>query len=1122
MNPHVVSRWIVVVALAPLVSAFGPASFDEAEQKEDLITKLSSDLNKVDHSITVTKELIQRSPDAPYLADLYFRLAELYVEKSRYTFARIMEQQSAGDRVLSGEQSLEVTLNKKLAIETYDKVLGTFPEYENNDQIRFFKAHEFRELGQWEEMLKQYRELVEKFPKSPWAMEARLIIGDYHFDKGEFTPAEEQYGAVLREPESHIHDMARYKLGWIRINQEKWKEALEYFRAGVVSRRKNRKAAVGDAAGLDVKREALLAMVWPYSEVRKPKDAPGYFRRLADSKTVYTTALKKLANRYWIKTEYPSAAALYREIVKYSSDIGENVEYIQRIYESVRNMSERNPARYANAADDVDAIVTNVARFQNHITFSEEQKGRLIKDFEIRARDLATRLQLDAQKRKDSKSLRTAAEAYRQYLSLFTEGQEIPKMMQNRAESLYIAKDFLDAGDQYEDLAKGMEDSPERRDILLTAIESYYNAVVENGDYRRKHPTKPGLLNKLEILKAREGLKQLGAYFVKVWPKSAQVPQVKFNVARMYYEQGEYRRGAELFKAFVEEHPTHKNVFEAGSLALDAMNKIDDYDGLAKLAQAFYENSNIRDRRLKTSAKQLAEAARKRKVEFKVLEASSGNFSEVMLAEFEAAEDEAEAEEILYTGFVKYKGEGNVAGVFEFGTRLVAAYPESKRNIDVLQTMGKFALDSASFGRAAFYLEEYHKRFPKEGNAVQLLSSSAQLYFMLGDYKKAADTFRQVRSLGNQKQKQEAHQRLMEIYTESNDWPQLARVAQTALEFNRAWLGASFHLGLAYMQQDKDQLAQRELARAAQMSPRDEFDQGSQARALFELGRLAQKEFDAIQFSPGSDMQSVLQSKLQLLEGIEGAYGRAINTGRGKWVIAAAHGLARLYQEFATFIGNAPVPDGVDPGEYKQALKAEADPYAAKGTQLMSECGKKSRELKIFSAYASACMNNSFESVIQTARRARSAAQGGPEFEEQLNTIRTDLAKKPSSMPLLTKMATLSMTAGDYHLARLVLEKAEELDPRRGEVQNLLGVCEWQLGEPQDAYEHLLNAYKRRNVAAAANLAALFDEYRYAKEAKSFLGRAGDLNAADLSSPDYHPAVNKLRGGTVTVEGGDS
>ena len=133
--------WLLVAA--PLLAGAVYSPKGTQENKEELIAKLSSDINKVDHTIEVTKDLIKRSPDAPYLADLYFRLAELYVEKSRYVFGRLMEQQTEGQKSLSGEKSLEVQLNKKLAIETYDKILADFPEYDNNDQVRFFKAHEF-------------------------------------------------------------------------------------------------------------------------------------------------------------------------------------------------------------------------------------------------------------------------------------------------------------------------------------------------------------------------------------------------------------------------------------------------------------------------------------------------------------------------------------------------------------------------------------------------------------------------------------------------------------------------------------------------------------------------------------------------------------------------------------------------------------------------------------------------------------------------------------------------------------------------------------------------------------------------------------------------------------------
>src|SRR5690606_35281764 len=115
--------------------------------------------------------------------------------------------------------------------------------------------------------------------------------------------------------------------------------ALKLFEDAVTSERKNRRGAMGDARSLDVKREALLALVWPFSEVRKPHQAPAYLRKLADSKTLYLAVLKKLADRYFVKTEYPSAALLYRQIVPVSANVEENVEYVQRIYESVRNMS---------------------------------------------------------------------------------------------------------------------------------------------------------------------------------------------------------------------------------------------------------------------------------------------------------------------------------------------------------------------------------------------------------------------------------------------------------------------------------------------------------------------------------------------------------------------------------------------------------------------------------------------------------------------------------------------------------------------------------------------------------------------------------------------------------------
>src|SRR5687768_16211843 len=63
----------------------------KTREREELITKLRRDIFKVDRAIGETERLIARSRNAPYLPDLQFRLAELYVDKSRYTYYLLAE-----------------------------------------------------------------------------------------------------------------------------------------------------------------------------------------------------------------------------------------------------------------------------------------------------------------------------------------------------------------------------------------------------------------------------------------------------------------------------------------------------------------------------------------------------------------------------------------------------------------------------------------------------------------------------------------------------------------------------------------------------------------------------------------------------------------------------------------------------------------------------------------------------------------------------------------------------------------------------------------------------------------------------------------------------------------------
>src|SRR5205823_6983435 len=212
---------------------------------------------KVDRSIGETNKLIAKSRNAPYLADLQFRLAELYVEKSRYFYYLQAEERPEGAK--GAIVSPETKLLKERAVQLYYEILKSWPNFKDGDKVTFYLAHEQRELGSFEEMLKTLGELIRKYPSSPLRLDSEQILGDYFFDKNDLGEAEKHYKAILDAPASPVHDLARYKMGWIRINQANHAEAVTFFEAAAASAPI---PGVDSQKSLNVKREALLDLVY--------------------------------------------------------------------------------------------------------------------------------------------------------------------------------------------------------------------------------------------------------------------------------------------------------------------------------------------------------------------------------------------------------------------------------------------------------------------------------------------------------------------------------------------------------------------------------------------------------------------------------------------------------------------------------------------------------------------------------------------------------------------------------------------------------------------------------------------------------------------------------------------
>jgi tetratricopeptide (TPR) repeat protein len=1083
---------MLALALAwPLLCGFSLT--DGAEEKAEFIDGLRRDIIKVDHSIEVTKDLIKKSKGATFLPDIIFRLAELYVEKSRLVY--YLEVETRGQEAAS---SAEAKLLKNEAITIYNDVIKQFPDYRYSDKVLFFMGHEYHELGMHEDMLSTYEKLVEDYPKSVLLLESLFILGDFHFNRDKFDEAEKRYNKILEFRESPIHDMARYKLAWVAINRAQidkkfYKKALKLFETVVVSgNTSEEKIAVDTSKPVNIKLEALNGIVFCYTEVHKPKIALEYFRKLATSKTIYLHALEKLANRYFIKEQFDSAALMYRRIIELSNDVEKNLDYAQRIYDASTFSKKKD-----KVDEDVRALVKAASKYAFSWRIPDNEKKQLAKEFEVYARDIVTKLHVLAQKRAEKRAYRIAARAYENYLSFFENAEKLEEVKYNYAESLYHSKSYLKAGRAYEDIARNMDESKDRKDALYSCIQAYQYTLA-GAKY----------LSRFELVEARQGLKQLGAFYVRKYPKDGKVPTIKFNVARMFYDQGQYEQAIESFLEYVKQYPTHPEMAVAGHLVLDCYKQLEDYSGLAKQGRAFVSDSAIKDTKFKGEVAAIVQAAESRELDKKTLEVTKdGGDAVEALLKYAGTMSGGQAEEAVYRSFVMAKEKRNIQMAFKAGAQLAAQYKKSKHLQDVYATLGNFSAQMADFERAAALYEDFFSRFPTKADAREAMRAAASFHSSLGNYRNAIKDYKALLEKATGDDKGLFLVEMADAYAKMDDWRMVLTTANKAVTVLPSSVKGQLLLAKAQEKRGKlDDAKNSFMAAATSGGPEDT---SLAAEAQFRLAEMLMADYRKVRFGAGQEDVVVVQTKMQMIGTMEQFYAGVVEMKDPQWAIASLYRLAELYSDFGGFLTKAPIPGDLtaeQKTQYKQMLAQQAKGQYEQSKVYMDACKQTVRTKKVFGEYAMACITGKVSAVAeQTSRRRASRVTG-----EQIDKLKAKLLKNPNDLKVLGELGALAISGGDLHMARLVMTKALEVNENHAKSLNYMGVVEQFMGDDQVAYDYYRKASESDSqyLQARLNMAGLFNKYKDEVRAKAVLKNVmSQARTADLSGADVHPAA---------------
>ncbi len=1116
---------IIFLSALPVVSASEDSSGryeyqkkDKAEEQKKYIARLTEDKRKVNLAIQNTKVLIDKSRNKRYLPQLYLRLAELHIEKSRIVY--FLRKTEAGRSVKSLDQ-MESNALKKQAIEIYQRILENYPAFDERDKVLFFLAHEYRELGQIDEMIKQYKTIIKKHKESSYVPESYLLLGDYFFNMQDLDMAQRHYEEVLKYPESAAVSIARYKLAWCHINNADFEKAIKLFEGSVTSVVPGRKTDIDTYRKVDIRLESLVDMAYCYGEAYKestPQEALAYFQKYAWSRPVYTIVLEKLAHRYLIKKKWHHAAVIYRELSELQHDVEKLLEYARNIFECVRETEN-----FEDAGKDISIIIKALRKQKYSIHIPDDEKEKNLIDYELYARDIITHLHNKARDLKSVAGFKRAADAYKLYLDFFKASPVYADMELNYAETLFSAKRYLEAGKQYEKLAARMPDQDTKENkskekILYSAVLSYYY-TLKNKDN----------LNYYQIVYARGGLKTTGKSFVASFPSSDKVPDVRFNVAWINYDEGNYDEAIAEFSGFVENYPKSKEAKAAVHLVLDAFYLKEDFEGLIAYGQKIIQNKEIK-KTLRNEVQEIVSAAESKVIYSHTLTAlndwEKGKKELIDLAEENSSS--ALGEQALNALLVSSKEMGDLETLLSAGSKLLAKYSKSSSPEDTLAVMIDVSIKAAQFRMLVEYLEKFADMLPDNANSVDFLYQAAHIRESFGQYAYANRDYKLL--LGRLKKNSDMRGKI--IFAMSKNAISLGNddVAIAILLDNRKYLSslekikADAIVADLYLQNGrlKKALKYRKRAYTAYkpgFAGKDSAINPLMARMAYNAVKRLSKKYMEIQLQNKID-NKVVARKAKLLEKLEKGYHEVIQYKSPKWALPACYGTYEINNEFARFLKSAPLPKELTPEQqeqYIQIINRKAQGYVAKAEQYQQTCFEQAHKLEICDPelavlFNKAANNSSAERYSAYAGPVASAEVRTSSFkDEDLRNLHSKLMKNPADLESMYALTMLYMEKGDFRQSSLMAQKTldeikDKSDPMAASLHNIIGVAYLNAGDDTSARDEFKQALEidSENIGAKINLAGLYDYYGHAEKAEKLYSSLPDAAVVDAAKELIH------------------
>jgi tetratricopeptide (TPR) repeat protein len=1043
LNPTL--RPVLCLALA---LACGGANLPPRDGGEIEILRIR--ITKARHAISETREAITMSQGAPYLPELYARLAELLSEEARYHY-RLAAARSPEARP-EALHVPQVRLLKERAIGTYELILRRFPNASLNDRVLFSLAFEHRELGSHDEMVAALQRLVDEHPDSSYRAQGAILLGDHLADSGDADGAERAYASVTAGDPSHAAALAHYRIGWLYVQRESCGPALREFVAAIETSDAagpvdpEEQSVLGEA--LDVRRSALLDMVYCYTQERPGRDALTDFRGWANDRASYVAVLSKLARRYALVDDADTTLAVLRELLRLAPADEERLDDARAMHTALRAAR-----RWDRIDTDVAAMLGTLETYLQRVSVEAETRDRLREEFEVYARDLLTRAQ-DAVARRDEDeravAARTVAGGYERYLALFPRSEHRNDMRMNLAAMLADAGEPLEAGLRLAEAAEELEGDAQR-DALYDAVGRFSEALERADDEARYGDRNI----------APSALRHAAARLLRHELEPDRQRRVRFALAESYYDQGRYREAIDRLTALAYEFPGTDEATAAARLVLDSFNTMDDAFGLMHAGQRFLaDGSPVPE--LRGELEPLVAAAEQRMIDEVSLEQAGDDGGDAGRLLELAREHRGTplGERAAMNAFLAARATGDTEQMYTLGAEIAEGYPSSEQLPGVLSTLGQTAVGRFEVDRALEMLaraaDAGHER------AAALRVAAGRLYESVGRHDRAIAAYEAAIRDGGAPA-QEAMIALASILEQQGDADGI--VARFGANVADAPPEVAARVGLAQVARGELETAEPIFQQVLATGSSAE----SLARAHLGMGALLQGALAQL-----GELQGIeaIEELLAIVDLAQSSYVESVRQGDPAVAALALGRLGALAETAASVLRRVSL-DGLDANvraQLERGLRRRADAYAQTTTEARTQCAARAWESQIFTPAVRACLRGELPSAVLATGDLPRGGQTGRQAPE-VAELRARVAQNPEDLDALRALADGLLAAHDPHTARLVLQAIAERGARPEDLEKL-GVACARVGDHAGSLRAFARAAAAGSASAKQQLAA--------------------------------------------------